>query len=821
MVAKRPSGTVALNCARSSGESPPMKVGSSGVSAITGATAQTRMPSAASSAAIDLDSRFTAPLEALYQVSPGRGLIPAVDPILMITPDLCARMRGTTACANRKIDLTLTANIRSNSASSTSSIGRRMWVMPALLTRMSIVPKALSVAFTAASTSARRDTSQPTAIALLLMAAAVARAACSLMSMTATRAPSRAKVSAIPLPKPDPPPVTSATLLSRRIELSLHRSVSLTRDRPLADPYRLSPTSAGSVSRASAFPDRPGNDTLFPSADTERIMRIAHVLVASTALFAAINPAAAASQAEWEACKGNDPDRSIAACTRIIQRRGETTTDAAIAYYSRGSAYANKGDGERAIADFSEAIRLSPKVEFYFFRGFLYATKNDLDRAIADFSAAIQLDPKFADGYINRGNMYSSRGDLDRAIADFTEAVRLAPGVTKAAGALFNRGNAYSDKGDIARAIADYSETIRLDPKFAQAYGMRAAAYLVQGNKERASADYKEAMRLDPTLASASNERGKVYQLQGDYDRAINNYNQAIQLDPKLAAAYNNRGSVYLGKDDNDRAMADFNEAIRLDPNFSLAYSNRGLVHLQQGHSDRALADFDEAVRLAPNNAFAYMGRGNVYRARGNNARAIADYGATIRLDPKFLLAYLARGDAYRARGDNDHAIADYSEAIRLEPRFGNAYYSRGLAYLYGGTLDKALADGSQASDFDPANAYKALWSDIVAQRNNAPSHLSPASANIDMTQWPAPIVRMYLGRMPPEAVLAAADDPDAKKKKSQLCQANFYSGEWALRMGAKDEAVRLFRLAASGCAEDVDESFDDNDELKALGGAP
>ena len=146
------------------------------------------MPSGASSAAIDLETRFTAPLEALYQVSPGRGRIPAVEPILMITPDFCLRMSGTTACANRKIDLTLTAMSRSNSASSTSSMGRRTWLMPALLTRMSIAPNASTVALTAASTSARRETSQRTAIALLLIDAAAARAASPSMSMTATRA---------------------------------------------------------------------------------------------------------------------------------------------------------------------------------------------------------------------------------------------------------------------------------------------------------------------------------------------------------------------------------------------------------------------------------------------------------------------------------------------------------------------------------------------------------------------------------------------------------------------------------------------------------
>jgi lipoprotein NlpI len=191
-----------------------------------------------------------------------------------------------------------------------------------------------------------------------------------------------------------------------------------------------------------------------------------------------------------------------------------------------------------------------------------------------------------------------------------------------------------------------------------------------------------------------------------------------------------------------------------------------------------------------------------------------------IRLEPKLVFAYVDRGNAYRAKGDNDHAIADFSEAIRLDPKSADAYYNRGLAYLYSADLAKALADVSEASNLDPADPYKALWADIVAQRNNAPSPLSQASTKIDMTPWPAPIIRSFLGRMPPEAVLAAADDADAKKK-SQVCEANFYGGELALRLNAKDEAVRLFRLAASDCARDVNEWFAANAELKALGETP
>ena len=69
--------------------------------------------------------------------------------------------------------------------------------------------------------------------------------------------------------------------------------------------------------------------------------------------------------------------------------------------------------------------------------------------------------------------------------------------------------------------------------------------------------------------------------------------------------------------------------------------------------------------------------------------------------------------------------------------------------------------------------------------------------------------------------MLAAADNPDATKKKGQVCEANFYSGELALRTGAKDEATRLFQVAANDCPKNFNEWGAANAELKALGSAP
>jgi lipoprotein NlpI len=180
--------------------------------------------------------------------------------------------------------------------------------------------------------------------------------------------------------------------------------------------------------------------------------------------------------------------------------------------------------------------------------------------------------------------------------------------------------------------------------------------------------------------------------------------------------------------------------------------------------------------------------------------------------------SYHNRGLAYGANGDLDRAIADYDEAIRLVPKDADAHFDRGLAYLDSGNSAKALADLRHASQLDPSDAYHAIWVDIIGHRNNVPSRLSQAIAKIDMTEWPAPVIRLFLGQMSPAAVLAAADDPDATKTNNQVCEANFYSGELALRAGAKDEATRLFRLAASDCPRGFIEWRAANANLKALG---
>jgi len=77
------------------------------------------------------------------------------------------------------------------------------------------------------------------------------------------------------------------------------------------------------------------------------------------------------------------------------------------------------GRYQRAIAELTEAIRLSPDYALaYNARGFAYYQMHDFSRAIDDLDKAIELNPHYVNAYQNRGVVKKAAGDLSGAQAD-------------------------------------------------------------------------------------------------------------------------------------------------------------------------------------------------------------------------------------------------------------------------------------------------------------------------------------------------------------------------------------------------------------------
>ena len=150
-----------------------------------------------------------------------------------------------------------------------------------------------------------------------------------------------------------------------------------------------------------------------------------------------------------------------------------------------------KREYDKAIADFSEAIRLDPMyVRLYLDRGLLWQAKKENDKAIADYSDAIRINPEDTSGYVGRGNVWSDKKEYDKAIADFSEAIRINP---KDFGAYNNRAWIWATCPEAK--YRDGKKALDLATKACEITGWKQAIFL-----DTLAAAYAEAGNFDSAL---------------------------------------------------------------------------------------------------------------------------------------------------------------------------------------------------------------------------------------------------------------------------------------------------------------------------------
>ena len=359
-----------------------------------------------------------------------------------------------------------------------------------------------------------------------------------------------------------------------------------------------------------------------------------------------------------DTCVNGTGDETISACTTAINSGRWHGSELAWAHTNRGVAYRAKGDHDRAIADYDEAIR---------------------------------LDPKDAVAYSNRGIAYKDKGDYDRAIADYNEAIGLDP---KNAVAYNNRGVAYNAKGDPDRAIADYNEAIRLDPKYATPTPT-AARRTRQGRLRPRHRRLRRGDQARSQIRTCLRQPGHRVQSQGRPRPRHRRLRRGDQARSRNRPRLQHPRLAYDAKGDHDHAIADYNEAIRLDPKNAIAYS-AAAARTKQGRPrprDRRLRRGDQArsqnMPLPTSTAASLttpkatttarsptttrrsarsQHRGGLHQPRQRvpgQGRLRPRHRRLQRGDParsKRYASYHNRGIAYEAKGDHDRAIADHTK---------------------------------------------------------------------------------------------------------------------------------------------------------------
>ncbi|WP_455200096.1 tetratricopeptide repeat protein [Kaarinaea lacus] len=237
---------------------------------------------------------------------------------------------------------------------------------------------------------------------------------------------------------------------------------------------------------------------------------------------------------------------------------------------------------DETIASFSKVINAgriqgTALAEIYRERGIHYADLGHYDKAVGDFSNAVKLNPGYVTAYINRANAYAKLEQYKAAFQDFATAQKLSP-KNKSIYAI--RGSLNFLMGRFSDAAADYRYYLSLKPDdMYRMLWLHLSQKYQNINKPSDLAKYSQHMNLDVWPGALV----KLYLGQVGPDDFLNAFKKQMN---SMSAEFLCEGFYYLGQyfllTGNKKLAADsFKQAVNtnarqnIEYEFALAYLAR------------------------------------------------------------------------------------------------------------------------------------------------------------------------------------------------------------------------------------------------------
>jgi tetratricopeptide (TPR) repeat protein len=375
--------------------------------------------------------------------------------------------------------------------------------------------------------------------------------------------------------------------------------------------------------------------------------------------------------------------------------------DNAVAHYQLGLAFDQLGNGNRAEAEWRDAIRLRPDiVEAYralagvaIHRGDAGELAKDADqiialqpaapdgyllRAVADidrkeFSTAdeyihrsLEKEPNNSAAYVQLGNLRMAQNKYAEAQKAYQQGLDQDPNSTDALAGLLNIDQAQKQSD---RAIARLKTQLSRYPQNVGFHIMLGA--LLEERKDLAGAEqeYKQASDLDKKNSEALVKLGAVQSERGATDQALQTYLDGSKANPKEIAFYLLAGGIYQSKQDWDNAKQQYRKVLEIQPENPVASNNLAYVMLQQGGNvDMAFQMAQTARQKFPDNANVADTLGWAFYHKHVYTSAINLFKEAVKKEPDNALYNCHLGLAYAKTGQAGLANQQLDRAVKINP---------------------------------------------------------------------------------------------------------------------------------------------------------
>lgn len=334
------------------------------------------------------------------------------------------------------------------------------------------------------------------------------------------------------------------------------------------------------------------------------------------------------------------------------------------AYLHRGVAKALINDNAGAIADYTRAIQLDPKlIDAYFKRSYLYIfVTNEPAKGIADLDTFLTLRPNESYAYSNRACGYFNLKQIDRSLADNNKAIELS---AQNKFAFANRGLIYAQQGKYALAKADYQKALEIDPNFRLAKDRLAeleknnstADALLNDKTDLKKLGFKVEPKASATPSSSVPSTKELDKLMDGLEPKPVSTDFSSALKPSAKAAPgNNKADDALNK-----AIADnkLDGSIKYDDLKKLSAKENSTTNAAAANAGKKYAD-----------AMAAYNDGMDLAAKGDLDGSLAAFKTAVEMDPKFVRAQNNVGAMYAKKNDLESSMHAYLQALNIDPKF-------------------------------------------------------------------------------------------------------------------------------------------------------
>ena len=227
-----------------------------------------------------------------------------------------------------------------------------------------------------------------------------------------------------------------------------------------------------------------------------------------------------------EALQAGQFDAAEEAFLKVLKQGGRV----AFVYNNLGIVYEKRGERERALAQFREAIRLEPEyVAPHVLMGSTLLAMGRFPEAAGELETAVKLQPKVPLVRLQLAKAYGREEEFPRVIEQFEALQQLEPQEPEY---IYQTGKAYLDLSAWC-----YQQIVRLQPTSARAYQALAENFLAEGRPEIAIPVFQRAAQADPTLPEIHLALAEIYFEQGKKAEARKEIEQELAIVPESAGA--------------------------------------------------------------------------------------------------------------------------------------------------------------------------------------------------------------------------------------------------------------------------------------------